>query len=49
MKQLVEALDDLLAQTFDRDLAAGNDLDEDEDEARQQALTLLAKAYGEAA
>ena len=42
--ELLEALDFLLAHTLDRDLAAGNELDEHEEEARRKALAALAKA-----
>ena len=45
--ELVEALDKLLEQTVDQDLAHGIALTEGEEEARTNALTVLAKARGE--
>jgi hypothetical protein len=44
---LLEALDYLLEQTLDMDLAVGNELDEKQSEARQMALAAMAKADGQ--
>jgi len=46
---LIEALDYLLEQTVDQDIAYGIELTEGEQEARQKALDAIAKANGQAA
>ena len=48
-EELVEALDYLLAQTVDMDLAFGIELTEGEREARRKALATIQKACGKAA
>ena len=48
-QELVEALDYLLQQTVDMDLAYGIELTEGEREARAKALAAIEKAYGQAA
>ena len=47
--ELLEALDNLLAQTVDRDLAFGIELTPGEQGAREKALSAIAKATGGAA
>lgn len=44
--QLLEALDQLLSETLDLDLAVGNELSDKEQQARMDALTALEKASG---
>ena len=46
--ELLEALDCLLDQTVDQDLAFGIELTEGEKEARDKALSAIAKANGKA-
>ena len=43
---LAEALDELLEQTLDQDLACGIELPEKENELRKKSLSALAKAHG---
>jgi hypothetical protein len=45
---LAEALDALLEQTLDQDLACGNELSEKENDLLQKSLSALAKAHGTA-
>ncbi len=46
--ELIEALDELLAQTLDQDLAVGNELSDREEDARQRATSAIARAHGHA-
>jgi hypothetical protein len=48
VNEAIEALDYLLEQTLDRELAAGNELDDREEDARDRALAVLNKANGTA-